>query len=76
MLLVTGVLSTKACERSNGGIVTIIELTIKRNDDLYERFPDIAAAPDGARVCTYRESMAHSSRPLSRSVVRRVPTCE
>jgi len=49
----------------------MLKLTVARNDDLYECFPDIAAAPDGALVCTYRESMAHGARPFSRIIVRR-----
>ncbi|NLG28364.1 MAG: exo-alpha-sialidase [Chloroflexi bacterium] len=49
----------------------MIKLTVTRNDELYECFPDIAAAQDGTLVCTYRESLAHGARPFSRVVVRR-----
>ena len=47
------------------------KITVSRNDDVYEAFADIAKATDGTLVCTYRESMFHSSRPFSRIVVRR-----
>ena len=46
-------------------------ITVSRNDEIYEAFADIAQAPDGVLVCTYRESMCHSSRPWSRVIVRR-----
>ena len=38
---------------------------------IYEAFADVAQAADGTLVCTYRESMGHSSRPFSRIIVRR-----
>ncbi|NKB66098.1 MAG: hypothetical protein GKR89_03470 [Candidatus Latescibacteria bacterium] len=46
-------------------------ITVSRNDEIYEAFADIAQAADGTLVCTYRESMGHSSRPFSRIIVRR-----
>jgi len=46
-------------------------LTVSRNDEIYEAFADVAQAVDGTLVCTYRESMGHSSRPFSRIIVRR-----
>ena len=46
-------------------------LTVARNDEIYEAFADVAQAADGTLVCTYRESMGHSSRPFSRIIVRR-----
>ena len=46
-------------------------ITVSRDDDIYEAFADIAQTPDGVLVCTYRESMGHSSRPFSRVIVRR-----
>ena len=46
-------------------------LTVSRNDEIYEAFADVAQAIDGTLVCTYRESMGHSSRPFSRIIVRR-----
>ena len=46
-------------------------LTVARNDEIYEAFADVAQAADGTLVCTYRESMGHSSRPFSRVIVRR-----
>jgi sialidase-1 len=47
------------------------KITVSRNDDIYEAFADIAQAADGTLVCTYRESMCHSSRPWSKVIVRR-----
>lgn len=47
------------------------KLTVSRDDGVYEAFADIARAPDGTLVCTYRESMAHAPWPFSRVVVRR-----
>ncbi len=47
------------------------KLTVSRDDDVYEAFADVARAPDGALVCTYRESMAHAPWPFSRVIVRR-----
>jgi sialidase-1 len=47
------------------------KLTVSRDDEVYEAFADIARTPDGALVCTYRESMAHAPWPFSRIVVRR-----
>ena len=47
------------------------KITVSRIDDLYEAFADIAKAPDGSLVCTYRESMCHSQQPFSRIIVRR-----
>ena len=41
------------------------------DDEIYEAFADVAQAADGTLVCTYRESMGHSSRPFSRVIVRR-----
>ena len=46
-------------------------LTVSRHDEIYEAFADVAQAADGTLVCTYRESMGHSSRPFSRIIVRR-----
>ena len=46
-------------------------ITVSRNDEIYEAFADVAQAADGTLVCTYRESMGHSSRPFSRVIVRR-----
>ena len=46
-------------------------ITVSRNDEIYEAFADVAQAADGTLVCTYRESMGHSSRPFSRIIVRR-----
>ena len=46
-------------------------ITVSRNDEIYEAFADVAQAVDGTLVCTYRESMGHSSRPFSRIIVRR-----
>ncbi len=46
-------------------------ITVSRNDEIYEAFADVARAADGTLVCTYRESMGHSSRPFSRVIVRR-----
>ena len=46
-------------------------ITVSRNDEIYEAFADVAQAGDGTLVCTYRESMGHSSRPFSRIIVRR-----
>ena len=46
-------------------------ITVSRNDDIYEAFADVAQATDGTLVCTYRESMCHSSRPWSKVIVRR-----
>ena len=46
-------------------------ITVSRDDDIYEAFADIAQTPDGVLVCTYRESMCHSSRPWSKVIVRR-----
>jgi sialidase-1 len=47
------------------------KITVSRNDDIYEAFADIAQSADGTLVCTYRESMCHSSRPWSKVIVRR-----
>ena len=47
------------------------KLTVSRNDDIYEAFPDIAQAQDGTLICTYRECMTHAPWPFSRVVVRR-----
>jgi sialidase-1 len=47
------------------------KITVSRDDSLYEAFADIAVAGDGTLVCTYRESLCHSSRPFSRVIVRR-----
>ncbi len=49
----------------------MIKLTISRNDNVYECFPDIAQANDGSLICVYRECMGHSPWPFSRMVVRR-----
>ena len=46
-------------------------MTISRNDDVYEAFPDIARAGDGTLVCTYRESLCHGPWPFSRVILRR-----
>ena len=46
-------------------------ITVSRNDEIYEAFADVAQAADGTLICTYRESMGHSSRPFSRVIVRR-----
>ena len=46
-------------------------VTVSRDDNLYEAFADIAIAGDGTLVCTYRESLCHSSRPFSRIISRR-----
>ena len=46
-------------------------ITVSRNDEIYEAFADVAQAVDGTLICTYRESMGHSSRPFSRVIVRR-----
>ncbi len=46
-------------------------ITVSRDDNIYEAFADIAQTPDGTLVCTYRESMCHSSRPWSKVIVRR-----
>ena len=51
----------------------MIRLTVSRNDNVYECFPDIARAADGTLVCVYRESMMHAAYPFSRLVVRRSP---
>lgn len=45
--------------------------TISRDDSLYQAFADIARTPDGALVCTYRESLCHGPIPFSRVMVRR-----
>jgi len=50
-------------------------LTVSRNDEIYEAFADVAQTPDGTLVCTYRESMCHSSRPWSKVIVRRSVDC-
>jgi len=47
------------------------KLTVSRDDSVYEAFTDVAKAPDGTLVCTYRESMAHAPWPFSRVIVRR-----
>jgi len=47
------------------------KLTVSRDDGLYEAFTDIAKAPDGTLVCTYRESMGHGPWPFSRIIIRR-----
>jgi hypothetical protein len=49
----------------------MLKLTVSRNDDLYEAFADIAQAPDGTLVVTYRECMTHAPWPFSRIIVRR-----
>ncbi len=49
----------------------MIKLTVSRNDNIYECFPDIAKTPDGTLVCVYRECMWHAPFPFSRLVVRR-----
>ena len=49
----------------------MIKLTVSRNDNIYECFPDIAKAPDGTLVCCYRECMGHGPYPFSRLVSRR-----
>ncbi|MBU08236.1 MAG: hypothetical protein CME13_09720, partial [Gemmatimonadetes bacterium] len=46
-------------------------VTVSRDDNLYEAFADIAIVGDGTLVCTYRESLCHSSRPFSRIISRR-----
>jgi hypothetical protein len=50
-------------------------LTVSRNDEIYEAFADVAQTPDGTLVCTYRESMCHSSRPWSKVIVRHSVDC-
>ena len=47
------------------------KLVVSRDDSVYEAFADIAQAPDGTLVCTYREAMAHVPPTFSRIVVRR-----
>jgi len=47
------------------------KLIVSRDDSVYEAFADIARSPDGALVCTYRESLAHAPWPFSRVIVRR-----
>jgi len=49
----------------------VIKLTVSRNDNIYECFPDIARTQDGALVCVYRECMGHAPFPFSRVVLRR-----
>ena len=49
----------------------MIKLTISRNDNIYECFPDIARTKDGTLVCVYRECMGHGPFPFSRIVLRR-----
>ena len=46
-------------------------ITVSRDDNVYEAFADIAQTTDGTLVCTYRESICHSSRPWSKVIVRR-----
>jgi len=47
------------------------KLVVSRDDSVYEAFVDIAQAPDGTLVCTYREAMAHVPPTFTRIVVRR-----
>ena len=49
----------------------MIKLTVSRNDNIYECFPDIAMTTDGDLVCIYRECMGHGPFPFSRISVRR-----
>ena len=49
----------------------MIRLTVSRNDNIYECFPDVARTPEGTLVCVYRECMGHGPYPFSRLVVRR-----
>ena len=49
----------------------MIKLTVSRNDNIYECFPDIAMTSDGDLVCVYRECMGHGPFPFSRISVRR-----
>ena len=42
----------------------MIKLTISRNDNIYECFPDIARTKDGALVCVYRECMGAWAFPF------------
>ena len=49
----------------------MIKLTVSRNDNIHECFPDIAMTPDGTLVCIYRECMQHAPFPFSRIAVRR-----
>jgi len=49
----------------------MIKLTVSRDDNIYECFPDVAMTPDGTLVCIYRECMMHAPFPFSRIAVRR-----
>ena len=51
----------------------MVRTCVSRNDNIYECFPDIAAAADGTLVCIYRECMMHAPFPFSRLAVRRSP---
>jgi hypothetical protein len=48
-------------------------VTISRNDELYECFPDIALLRDGSLVCVYRESDGHTAHDFT-TLVWRVST--
>jgi sialidase-1 len=46
------------------------KITISRNDDIYECFPDVVRTKSGKLICIYRESDSHGAKNFSHLVMR------
>lgn len=50
--------------------MTIRKVTVSRDDDVYECFPDVVRTRSGRLICVYRESDSHKARDFSHIVLR------
>jgi len=48
----------------------IRKVTVSRNDDVYECFPDLVRTSDGKLLCVYRQSDSHGAHSFSHIVLR------